>query len=134
VNLEELDGGEGGEGETERKVYAVGYSSELLRHGLTGASRRPMRLHELQVSPFLRTEEGRCSIDMRYTTLSGSPAPPQHPPPPPPPMWSSCRSAAAPGSERTVAAPLARRRSICEFSFAGVALARRPQDNHVGFP
>jgi hypothetical protein len=80
--LDELEEDAGDEGVTERKVYTMGYSSELLSNGLTGASRRPMRLHEFQVSPFFLTEEGRRSIDMRYATLSGSPE--LHPPPPPP--------------------------------------------------
>ena len=91
VNLEELEGDAGDEGETERKVYAPGFRSELSSYGRTGASRRPMRLHEFQVSPFFPTEGGRRSMDMRYATLSGPPAPP----PPPPPMWSSRRSSAA---------------------------------------
>ena len=82
VNLDELEEGAGDEGVTQRKVYALGSSSELPSNGLTGASRRPMRLHEFQVSPFFLTEEGRRSIDMRYATLSGSPE--LHPPPPPP--------------------------------------------------
>lgn len=112
MNLEELEEDAGDEGETERKVYAAGFSSELYSYGLTGASRRPMRLHEFQMSPLLPTEEGRRSIDMWYATLSGSPAPP----PPLPPMWSIRRSAfAAAGTERTAAAPPARRRSICLF-------------------
>ena len=123
MNLEELEGDAGDEGETERKVYAPGFRSELSSYGRTGASRRPMRLHEFQVSPFFPTEGGRRSMDMRYATLSGSPAP--HPPPPP--MWSSRRSSAATvaddDGERTAAAPPARRRSICRRGVATAAAA-----------
>jgi len=42
--LDELEEGAGDEGVTQRKVYALGSSSELPSNGLTGASRRPMRL------------------------------------------------------------------------------------------
>ena len=111
MNLEELEEDAGDEGETEMKVYALRSSLQLSSYGVTGASRRPMRLHEFQVSPLFSTEEGRRSIDMRYATLSGSPE--SHPPPLP--VWSSRRNAAAADDERTVAAPPARRRSICIF-------------------
>ena len=109
LKLEELEEAADDDGETERKVYASGYSSQLSSYGVTGAARRPMRLHEFRVSPLFLTEEGRRSIDMRYATLSGSPEP--HPPPLP--VWSSRRNAAAADDERTVAPPPARRRSIC---------------------
>jgi hypothetical protein len=78
--LDELEEVAGDEKVTERKVYALGTSRKLVSNGLTGAARRPMRLQQFQVSPFLRTVEGRRSIDMRYATLSGSPE--LHPLPP----------------------------------------------------
>ena len=65
MNLEELEEDAGDEGETERKVYAFRYSLQLSSYGVTGASRRPMRLHEFQVSPLFSTEEGRRSINMQ---------------------------------------------------------------------
>jgi hypothetical protein len=92
---------------TSRKVYALGSSSRLLLLGLTGAARRPMRLHEFPVSFHLGTTEGGRSMDMRYATLSASPERPLLPPA----MWSIRRSAAA--GDLVAAAPGRSPRSIC---------------------
>lgn len=99
------EGGDEGEEETDRKVYAMGRSSELPPHGRTGPSRRPMRLHEFLGSPLLGTTGGGRSMDMRYATLSTSSRPP---------AWRDRRSAAA-ADERPDSAAPARERSMGTF-------------------